>query len=54
MAGKKTSAVRTATDTAIIPPIATENRILIGKKKSALRLINTANPLKKIAFPAVA
>ena len=46
--------VNTATNTATNPPTATENNMLMGNNNKALRLANTAMPLKKMAFPAVA
>ena len=48
-AGNKTIAVKTAKNTAVKPPMATENRILIGKINKPLKLAKTATPLKKTA-----
>ncbi len=53
-AGNNMVEITTESATEVIPPIPTENIILIGKNSNALRLINTARPLKKTAFPAVA
>ena len=53
MAGSNVNAPSTAKKTAQSPPIPTDIKIFIGKRSKALRLQNTARPLKKTALPAV-